>query len=84
MLVRGQLVDRHDARVVQARGGARLALDPLTGPALARNRLDGHLALELLVPCEPYHPEPARAQAALQAVAAEDQAGPGTVREPFV
>ena len=75
VLVRGQLVDGHDARVVQPRCGARLALDPLTGPAVARNRLHGHLALELLVPGQPYHPEPARAQAPLQAVAAQDHAG---------
>ena len=42
-------------------------------PALARDRLDGHLALELLVPGQPDHAEAARAQPALQAVAPEHQ-----------
>ena len=75
VLVEGQLVDGDDARMVQPGGRARLALDPLPAPALERHRLDGHLALELLVPRQPDHAEPARAQAAVEPVAAQN--GPG-------
>ena len=72
---RRPLVDPHDARVVEPRRGARLALDALAGPALLRDDLDGHLALQLLVPGQPYNPEP-RPEPALQPVAAEDQPRP--------
>jgi hypothetical protein len=73
VLVPGQLVDGNDAGMVEAGGRARLALDPLPAAVLTRDRLDGHLALELLVPAQPYDPEPTRAEAALQPVATEHQ-----------
>ena len=65
---------RDDAGVVEPCGRARLALDPLPAAALARDRLDGDLALELLVPGQPHDAEAARAQAALQPVAARARA----------
>ena len=77
VVVGGQLVDPHDARVVEPRRGARLALDALAGPALLRDDLDCHLALQLLVPGKPYTtPEPSGPEPALQPVAAEDQPRP--------
>jgi hypothetical protein len=72
MVVRGQLVDPDDAWMVQPRRGARLALDPLSLAALARDHLHRDLALELLVPGEPYDAKSAGAQAALHAVPAQD------------
>ena len=67
--------------MVEPRGRARLALDPLPAAVLARDRLDGHLALELLVPAEPHDPEAAGAEAALEAVAAQHQPRPGGAGE---
>ena len=69
---------RDDAGVVEPRRRAGLALDPLARPALARDDLDGHLALELLVPREPYDAEPSGAQTALHPVAAEDELRAGS------
>jgi hypothetical protein len=83
VLVRCQLVYGDDAGVIQPRSGPRLPFHALAGPAVARNRLDGDLTLELLVPGEPDHPESTCAETPLEAVAAEDHAGPRTVREPL-
>ena len=71
------------AGMVQARRGERLALDPLAAAALARDHLDRHLALEPLVPGVPYDAEAARAEPLLEAVAAQDDARPGTARQRF-
>ena len=76
VVVGRQLVDADDAGVVQPRGGTRLARDPLTLAALARDHLHGDLALQLLVPRQPHDAEPAGAQAALHPVAADDEARP--------
>jgi hypothetical protein len=76
VLVRGQLVDRHDAGVVEPGRGTRLALHALPAAVLARDRLDGDLALELLVPAQPDHAEAAGAEAPLEPVAAQDDARP--------
>ena len=81
VLVGGQLVDADDPRVVQPRGRPGLALHALAGAALARDHLDGHLALQLLVPGEPYNPEPSRSQPALHPVAAQDEARPRSTRK---
>ena len=83
VLVGGKLIDGDDARVIQPGSGARLPFDALAGPAVARNRLHGHLALELLVPGEPDNPESTGPEPALQAVAAQDQAYPGAFSEPL-
>ena len=81
--VGGELVDRDDAGVVEPRCGARLALHAPAALALERDGLDRHLALELLVPGQPDDPEPARAQPALEPVAAEDQPRAGSPGQGF-
>ena len=83
VVVGRQLVDADDAGVVQPCGGTRLARDPLTLAALARDHLHGDLALELLVPRQPHDAEPARAQAALHPVAADDEVRPRTIGKPL-
>ena len=73
VLVVRELVHGHDAGMVEPGRRARLALDPLPAVVLARDRLDGHLALELLVPGQPDDPESARAETPLEAVATQHQ-----------
>ena len=82
--VGGQLVDRDDRRVAESCGRSRLALHPLLArSALARDGLDGDLALELLVPCQPDDAEAACAEAALEPVAPEHESRAGGARESF-
>jgi hypothetical protein len=81
LFVGGQLVDRDDAGMVEPGGCARLALDPLPGAVLARNRLHCDLALQLFVPREPDDAEAARPQTTLHPVAVQDQPSPGGVRQ---
>ena len=72
-----------DAGVVEPSGGPCLALHPLPAPVLERDGLDGDLALELLVPGQPDHPEAARPEPALEPVAAEHQARTGSPGQGF-
>src|SRR5205807_510014 len=67
------LVQRHDARMAEARGRAGLALEPPSDDPLARQELDRHVALEPLVARVPHGAEPAGPEAAMEAVAIEDQ-----------
>ena len=83
VLVGGQLVDADDRGMVQAGGRERLALDALSAPALERDRLDRHLALEALVPGVPDDAEAARAEALLEAVATEHQTRARGARQAF-
>src|SRR5829696_6888311 len=84
VLVGRQLVDRDDSGVAESRCRARFALDPLPGSALARNDLDGHLALQLLVPGKPYDPEPSGPEPALQPIATERKTRAGQARKPEI
>ena len=75
LVVDGGLVERHDRRVLEPRGGARLALEAGVDHALAREHLDGHVAVEALVAGRPDGAEGAAAEALGQAVAIHHQAG---------
>lgn len=79
VVVRSQLVERHDAGVVEPRRGERLPRHAraVVGTLLARHHLDGHVALELDVVCLPHHPEAARAQPLLELVAPQHDPGAG-------
>ncbi|MFN8131769.1 MAG: hypothetical protein U0R70_09495 [Solirubrobacteraceae bacterium] len=83
LLVRAGLVQRHDARVAEARRRERLARGPLVvaggGP---RDDLDRHEALEGLVAREPHRAEAAGPQAAHQDVAPQDAALGGAGARP--
>ena len=71
-VVDGRLVQRDDPGVGQAGGRAGLALEPPADDPLAGQQLDGDVALQSLVAGVPNRPEPARAEAAVQAIAVED------------
>ena len=74
MLVLGQLVEGHDARVVQAGGSPSLTGRAAgLGLLVPGHDLDGHVALEVLVAAEPHHAEASGAQPALQAIAPEHE-----------
>ena len=63
VVVDRRLVERHDRRVGQARGGPCLALEPLADDPLPRQDLDRHIALEPLVARHqtvPNAPDPSR------------------------
>ena len=83
VFVRSQLVDADDRRMVEPGRGHGLARHPLAAAALARDGLDGHLTLELLVPGRPDHTEAAGAQALLEPVAIEHQPGARRLRKPL-
>ena len=74
VVVGARLVQSHDRRVSQARGGERLACGSLA-VLLGRQRdaLDRDRAVEQLVVGAPHGAEPARAEALDQAVATEQQ-----------
>src|SRR5215211_8208120 len=69
--------------MVEARGGPRLALDPLSTAVLARDRLDRHLTLELLVPRQPDNAEAAGAEPSLEPVAPQDEPRARSARKRF-
>ena len=78
-----ELVQADDARMVEPRGRARLALGPRDAGAavLARDHLHGHVALEPLVVRQPDDAESARAKHPLEAVAVEHEPGVGRLRQ---
>jgi hypothetical protein len=71
-VVGAELVERHDARVVQSRRGARLPVGALVA-VLARDDLHGHVALQAHVPGLPDHAEAAGSQTPLEPVPVEHQ-----------
>ena len=70
LIVDGGLVQRHDRGVLKPRGGASLALEAGVDHALARQHLDGDVAVQALVAGRPDRAECAAAEALAKAVAA--------------
>jgi hypothetical protein len=79
LVVVARVVQRDDPRVAEPGGGQRLALGPRRAPAVDRDPLQRDRPVEALVVREPDRPEAARAEAALDAVAPQDERalGPG-------
>ena len=69
----GRLVDGHDVGMLEAGRGPRLAQEPraVLGPAHAAHQLEGHVAVERVVPPPVDHAHRALSDQAQHAVAAD-------------